>query len=245
MLEVINLTKEFGGVKAVSNVSFKVNKGEIVCLLGRNGAGKTTLIKTIIGLYPPTEGKIRVADRENNFKNLIGYMSQKFSLYSDLTVIENLILWGSVYGVKPSKVKEIFDSVSSSLGLRKFEREIVKNLPLGIKQRVALLSALIHSPAILFLDEPTSGVDPVERDVFWQLIRGVSRKFGTTVIVTTHYMNEAEYCDRILMMNRGKIIALGTPDELKKEVAMSQTKSEITMEDVFVFKVEESEGKEN
>ena len=244
-ISVEGVTKKFGKFTAVDNVSFTVRRGEIFAFLGPNGAGKTTLIKTIIGLYSPTEGKIRVADRENNFKNLIGYMSQKFSLYSDLTVIENLILWGSVYGVKPSKVKEIFDSVSSSLGLRKFEREIVKNLPLGIKQRVALLSALIHSPAILFLDEPTSGVDPVERDALWQLIRGVSRKFGTTVIVTTHYMNEAEYCDRILMMNRGKIIALGTPDELKKEVAMSQAKSEITMEDVFVFKVEESEGKEN
>jgi len=218
---VENVVKKFGNFTAVNNVSFTVKKGEIFGLLGPNGAGKTTLIKTILGLYRPTSGKILVAGKPvgKEVKRLIGYTSQKFSLYEDLTVMENLIYWGNVYGVPPSTVKSLVSQVSHSFELDEFLNRLVSELPLGIKQRVALLSALLHSPPILFLDEPTSGVDPVERDVFWQVIRELSKKFGVTVLVTTHYMDEAEYCDRILLMNRGVAVALGSPEELKRTVS--------------------------
>lgn len=218
---VEKVVKKFGSFTAVNNVSFTVKRGEIFGLLGPNGAGKTTLIKTILGLYRPTSGKILVAGKPvgKEVKKIIGYTSQKFSLYEDLTVIENLVYWGNVYGVPPSKVKAIVSEVSSAFELEEFLNRLVSELPLGIKQRVALLSALLHSPPILFLDEPTSGVDPVERDVFWQVIRELSKKFGVTVLVTTHYMDEAEYCDRILLMNRGVAVALGSPENLKRELS--------------------------
>lgn len=217
---VEKVVKAFGDFKAVDGVSFTVKRGEIFGLLGPNGAGKTTLIKTILGLYKPTSGKIEVAghrDREK-IKRLIGYMSQKFSLYTDLTVIENLRLWGAVYGVKPGEVEQIVKEVAGSFDLEGYLKEPVRELPLGIKQRVSLLSALLHRPPILFLDEPTSGVDPAERDAFWQLIRELANSFGTTVLITTHYLDEAEYCDRLLLMNRGRAVAEGSPDELKERV---------------------------
>jgi ABC-type multidrug transport system ATPase subunit len=217
---VKGVVKKFGEFTAVDRVSFTVKRGEIFGLLGPNGAGKTTLIKTILGIYPPTEGEISVAGRkiDKNTKKIIGYMSQKFSLYSDLTVLENLIYWGNVYGVEPENVRKIVRETAPFLGIEKYLNTITSSLPLGIKQRVALLSALLHSPTVLFLDEPTSGVDPAERDVFWQVIRELSVKFGVTVLITTHYMDETEYCDRVLLMNRGRAVALGSPEELKKEV---------------------------
>ena len=217
---VERVVKKFGDFTAVDGVSFTVKRGEIFGLLGPNGAGKTTLIKTILGLYRPTSGRISVAGKPvgKEVKRLIGYTSQKFSLYHDLTVLENLIYWGNVYGVSPSTVKSLVSQVAPVFELQGFLNRQVAELPLGIKQRVALLSALLHSPPILFLDEPTSGVDPVERDVFWQVIRELSKKFGVTVLITTHYMDEAEYCDRVLLMNRGKAVALGSPRKLKEEL---------------------------
>ncbi len=217
---VKKVVKAFGNFRAVDGVSFTVKRGEIFGLLGPNGAGKTTLIKTILGLYKPTEGEIEVAghrDREK-IKHLIGYMSQKFSLYADLTVRENLKLWGAVYGVKPKEVKEMVGEVAETLGLKEYLDKVVGELPLGIKQRVSLLAALLHRPPILFLDEPTSGVDPAERDTFWQFIRELAKSFGTTVLITTHYLDEAEYCDRLLLMNRGRVVAKGSPEELKERV---------------------------
>ena len=215
---VEKVVKKFGSFTAVDGVSFSVKRGEIFGLLGPNGAGKTTLIKTILGLYRPTSGRVLVAGKPVNreVKKLIGYMSQKFSLYQDLTVLENLIYWGSVYGIPPSRVKSLVSEVSSVFELDRFLSRRVSELPLGIKQRVALLSALVHAPPLLFLDEPTSGVDPVERDIFWQLIRGLSTKFGITVLVTTHYMDESEYCDRVLLMNRGRAVAIDSPRNLKE-----------------------------
>ncbi|WP_457681780.1 ATP-binding cassette domain-containing protein [Thermovibrio sp.] len=217
---VKEVVKAFGEFKAVKGVSFTVKRGEIFGLLGPNGAGKTTLIKTIIGLYEPTEGEVVVAGERSRkrIKKLIGYMSQKFSLYTDLTVIENLRLWGAVYGVPRKEVEKLVKESLEVFELREYLKTLVKELPLGIKQRVSLLSALLHRPPILFLDEPTSGVDPKERDVFWQVIRELSNKFGTTVLITTHYLDEAEYCDRLLLMSRGRAVAEGSPDELKEEV---------------------------
>ena len=217
---VERVVKKFGDFTAVDGISFTVKRGEIFGLLGPNGAGKTTLIKTILGLYRPTSGRISVAGKPvgKEVKRLIGYTSQKFSLYHDLTVLENLIYWGNVYGVSPSTVKSVVSQVAPVFELQGFLNRQVAELPLGIKQRVALLSALLHSPPILFLDEPTSGVDPVERDVFWQVIRELSKEFGVTVLITTHYMDEAEYCDRVLLMNRGKAVALGSPRKLKEEL---------------------------
>ena len=217
---VDRVVKKFGSFTAVNSVSFRIKRGEIFGLLGPNGAGKTTLIKTILGLYKPTSGRILVAGKPvgRGVKKLIGYTSQKFSLYHDLTVFENLIYWGNVYGVSRDAVKSTVSQVAPIFELDPFLNRLVAELPLGIKQRVALLSALLHSPPILFLDEPTSGVDPVERDVFWQVIRELSKEFGVTVLVTTHYMDEAEYCDRVLLMNRGKAVALGAPRQLKEEL---------------------------
>ena len=217
---VDSVVKRFGDFTAVDGVSFTVKRGEIFGLLGPNGAGKTTLIKTILGLYKATSGRVVVAGEEDpaKIKRLMGYTSQKFSLYSDLTVLENLIYWGSAYGLSPKEVKETAEGAAPYFGLEPYLGELVENLPLGIRQRVALLSALLHSPAILFLDEPTSGVDPAERDGFWQVTRILSKRYGVSVLITTHYMDEAEYCDRILLMNRGKAVALGSPRSLKEEI---------------------------
>ncbi len=216
---VKDVVKKFGDFTAVNGVSFEVKRGEIFGLLGPNGAGKTTLIKIMTGLLHPSEGRCLIAGKETGkeIKEIIGYMSQKFSLYSDLTVYENMFLWGKVYGVDTGLLKDRIEDALRLVDLQNFRDEIVENLPLGIKQRLALMCAVVHGPAVLFLDEPTSGVDPAERDGFWQIIRFLSKKIGVTVIVTTHYMDEAEYCDRLMLMNRGKSIALGTPSALKEE----------------------------
>jgi ABC-2 type transport system ATP-binding protein len=210
------VSKLFGKFRAVDRVSLEVKKGEILGLLGPNGAGKTTLIKMMCGLLPPSEGEIFISG--NNVEKekvkvwrLIGYMSQKFSLYKDLTVLENIKLYAGLYGVK----NENFGELLEKLGLLGWEGRLVKDIPFGIKQRLALSCAVLHKPLIVFLDEPTSGVDPVARRSFWEMIYFLSREEGITVILSTHYMDEAENCDRIGLMNKGRLIALGTPEELK------------------------------
>ena len=218
MIVCKGVSKLFGNFKAVDKVDLKVEKGEILGLLGPNGAGKTTLIKMMCGLLEPSEGKISilgydVQKERAKIWNIIGYMSQKFSLYKDLTVLENMKFYAGIYGVKDYNFKEILER----LELLEMGDRLVKDLPFGIRQRLALACALLHKPPILFLDEPTSGVDPVARRNFWEIIYQVSRQEGTTVIVSTHYMDEAENCDRLGLMNRGKLIALGTPEEIKKE----------------------------
>ncbi|WP_457568933.1 ATP-binding cassette domain-containing protein [Desulfurobacterium sp.] len=232
---VKDVVKRFGDFTAVNHISFTVKKGEIFGLLGPNGAGKTTLIKVMTGLYNPTSGVCEIAGmRGEKIKTVIGYMSQKFSLYADLTVYENLFLWGKIYNLPTDVLRKRIEESISLVGLEKYRDTIVEDLPLGIKQRLALMCAVIHGPAVLFLDEPTSGVDPAERDAFWQIIRFLAREIGVTIIVTTHYMDEAEYCDRILLMNRGKMIAFGTPSHLKLETLKKIGKIyEIKTEDPF------------
>lgn len=212
-----SVTKTFGKFKAVDSVNLNVKEGEILGLLGPNGAGKTTLIKMMCGLLEPTEGDIKIAgfDVQKEKKevwSVIGYMSQRFSLYKDLTVTENLKLYAGLYSVKIND----FSGILNLLGLKGFENRMTKDLPLGIRQRVALACALLHEPSILFLDEPTSGVDPIARRSFWSIIYELSRKKNVTVIVSTHYMDEAENCDRLCLVHRGKIIAEGSPEKIKK-----------------------------
>lgn len=221
-VEVNGLTKKFGDFTAVNNINFAVNRGEIFGFLGPNGAGKSTTIRMLCGILTPTEGTGSVAGHDivheqERIKNSIGYMSQKFSLYNELTVIENLQFFGSIYGLTGNHMKERIDYVldMAEIGNRKKER--VSLLPGGIKQRLALGSAIIHDPSILFLDEPTSGVDPLMRRNFWELIYDFSRR-GKTIFVTTHYMDEAEHCGRMALIIAGKIIAYGSPAELKSEL---------------------------
>jgi ABC-2 type transport system ATP-binding protein len=211
------VSKLFGDFRAVERVSLEVEKGEVLGLLGPNGAGKTTLIKMMCGLLEPTEGEILIAG--HNVKKekaklwqTIGYMSQRFSLYKDLTVMENVSLYAGLYGVK----RKDFASLLENLGLFPWKDRLVKDIPFGIRQRVALLCAVLHEPLVVFLDEPTSGIDPLARRTFWEIIYRLSREEGITVILSTHYMDEAEKCDRIGLMNRGRLIALGTPEEIKK-----------------------------
>ncbi len=216
-----DLSKIFGDFVAVDQVTFTVEKGEIFGFLGPNGAGKTTTIKILCGLLMPTSGVAQVAGwdvstQPEQVKRHIGYMSQKFSLYEDLTVSENLDFFGGVYGLSGDKKKERDQWVLEMAGLVEQKRILTRDLPLGWKQRLALGCAVLHEPPILFLDEPTSGVDPISRRSFWDLIHNLASQ-GVTVFVSTHYMEEAEYCNRLVLMNRGKIIALGTPGELKRD----------------------------
>src|SRR5208337_2925179 len=217
---VNNLSRHFGDFKAVDRVSFEVNQGEIFGFLGPNGAGKSTTIHMLTGLLLPTRGEGRVGGfdiiRESDrIKQNIGYMSQGFSLYEDLTAEENLNFFGGVYGLPVGRLRERLTEVLRLVGLEDRRRQLARTLALGLKQRLALASAIIHEPPILFLDEPTSGVDPISRRNFWDMINDLASE-GITVFVTTHYMEEAEYCHRLALMNWGKIIALGTPGELKK-----------------------------
>lgn len=216
-----DLTRIFGDFTAVDHISFEVDKGEIFGFLGPNGAGKTTTIKILCGLLTPSSGKAEVAGwdvstQPEKIKKNIGYMSQKFSLYEDLTVEENLDFFGGIYGLPPEKKKARDDWVLEMSGLTEQRTVKTGELPLGWKQRLALGCAVLHEPPILFLDEPTSGVDPLSRRSFWDLIRSLALQ-GVTVFVTTHYMEEAEHCNRLALMSKGRIIALGTPTELKRE----------------------------
>jgi len=226
------LTRTFGKFTAVDSIDFDVSEGEIFGFLGPNGAGKTTTIRILCGLLRPTSGECRVdgidvRKKPEQIKQRIGYMSQKFSLYEDLTVGENLQFFGGVYGLKDAEIARRQKELFHLLSLGEVERQKTAELPLGWKQRVALASAVIHQPKIVFLDEPTSGVDPISRRNFWALIHNMAAQ-GTTAFVTTHYMEEAEYCNRISIMEAGRIITLGTPGELKKSFGKN------SVEEVFV-----------
>jgi ABC-2 type transport system ATP-binding protein len=217
-ISVQNLTRRFGDFTAVDSISFDVAPGEVFGFLGANGAGKTTAIKMLIGLLAPTAGDARVAGLDvvketEEVRRRIGYMSQKFSLYEDLTVLENIALYGGIYGLSNSDIRTRSSSMLASLGLTD---DLVGRLPLGWKQKLAFSVALLHQPAVVFLDEPTGGVDPITRRQFWELIYAAAER-GTTVFVTTHYMDEAEYCDRISIMVDGRIATIGSPSELKQK----------------------------
>ena len=214
-----NLTRRFGSFTAVDRVTFSVAAGEIFGFLGPNGAGKTTTIKMLSGLLRPTSGRAEVAGLDvaadpAGVRELIGYMSQMFSLYGDLTVLENVRLFAGLYGVLGDRFAARRDWVVDMAGLEGQEDHYAGDLPLGFKQRLALGCAVLHEPRLLFLDEPTSGVDPVARRAFWDLINDLAHA-GTTVLVSTHYMEEAEFCHRLLLMNRGRVIAEGDPGELR------------------------------
>lgn len=219
-IEVSNLTKRFGDFTAVDHINFEVKQGEIFGFLGANGAGKSTTIRMLCGLLSSTEGSASVGGFDinkdpNKVKESIGYMSQKFSLYEDLTVRENIDFFGKVYGLSNSELKERKEWVLDIANLHGREESITKTLSGGWKQRLALGCAVLHQPRIVFLDEPTSGVDPVMRRKFWELINDLSAA-GVTVLVTTHFLEEAEYCNDIILINAGKIIAGGSPKELKQ-----------------------------
>ncbi|MGN7821445.1 ABC transporter ATP-binding protein [Chitinophaga varians] len=213
------LTKQFGDFVAVNHISFDVRKGEIFGFLGANGAGKTTAMRILCGLSYPTSGKAMVAGfdvykQQESIKKNIGYMSQKFSLYENLTVVENIEFFGGVYGVSPAEIRRRSDQLVNKLGLAQEAKKLVRSLPLGWKQKLAFSVAIFHNPQIVFLDEPTGGVDPITRRQFWDMIYEAAAS-GITVFVTTHYMDEAEYCNRITVMVDGKVEALDTPGNLK------------------------------
>jgi ABC-2 type transport system ATP-binding protein len=221
IISVHNLTKTFGEFTAVNNISFEVAKGEIFGFLGANGAGKTTAMKMLIGISKPSSGKATVAgfdiaNQAEMVKRNIGYMSQKFSLYDDLTIKENITFFGGIYGLSRKQIKEKTAVLIAELELEEVANQLVGALPLGWKQKLSFSVALLHEPKIIFLDEPTGGVDPITRRQFWEMIYAQAYK-GTTIFVTTHYMDEAEYCDRVSIMVDGKIEALDSPKNLKKQ----------------------------
>ncbi len=219
VIEVKNMYKRFGNFIANNNLSFNVYQGEIFGFLGANGAGKTTAIKILCGLSSPSGGDIKVAGFDvytetEQIKKSIGYMSQKFSLYNDLTVAENFTFYAGIYGVPKKEIRPRMLDVLKKVGLEKYQHRFIRDIPLGWKQKLAFSVATFHHPAIVFLDEPTSGVDPIARRNFWeQIFKTVSK--GVTVFVTTHYMDEAEYCDRVSIMDKGEIVALDSPENLK------------------------------
>jgi ABC-2 type transport system ATP-binding protein len=226
-----DLKKQFGDFIAVNNITFEVNTGEIYGFLGANGAGKTTAMRMLCGLSYPTSGQATVAGfnaftQQEAIKKNIGYMSQKFSLYENLTIKENIEFYGGVYGLSDKELRQKGDELITRLGLEKEAKKLVGELPLGWKQKLAFSVAIIHHPKIVFLDEPTGGVDPVTRRQFWDLIYDASAN-GITIFVTTHYMDEAEYCNRISIMVDGRIDALDTPANLKQRYSAK------TMDEVF------------
>lgn len=244
-VSVRNLTKRFGDFVAVNNVSLSVQKGEIFGFLGPNGAGKSTTIRILCGLLGPTSGEAsvagyQVATEPESVKQHIGYMSQKFSLYDDLTVEENLEFFSGIYGVATEKRQARIEYALDMAGLNERRATMTRLLAGGWKQRLALGCAILHEPPVIFLDEPTSGVDPIARRAFWDLINDLSHA-GQTIFVSTHYMEEAEYCHRLALMYRGSIIALGAPSELRARLR-SAALPEPTMEDVFVSMIEREEA---
>ncbi len=239
VIEVKELTKNFGGHVAVNNVSFKVRSGEIFGFLGPNGSGKSTTIRMICGILSPTAGigsvlGFDIYKEAEKIKQNIGYMSQKFSLYEELTVDENLDFYAGIYGLGPAQAKTRKSEVIELAGLKGREKFQAKMLSGGWKQRLALGCALIHRPQLLFLDEPTAGVDPVSRRIFWEIIKYLA-KAGITVFVTTHYMDEAELCDTIGFIHNGTLTAYGSPEELKEK------HGRLTLEDVFISFVGQEE----
>ncbi|MBO5455993.1 MAG: ABC transporter ATP-binding protein [Muribaculaceae bacterium] len=230
-ISVRNLVKRFGSFTAVDNISFDVARGEIFGFLGANGAGKTTAMRMLCGLSYPTSGSGTVAGYDitlqaENIKRHIGYMSQRFSLYEDLTVNENLILFSTIYGMTDKDIKARSNEVFKALEMEDMKNTLVKDIPTGWKQKLAFSAATMHRPDVVFLDEPTGGVDPVTRRRFWELIYKASSQ-GMTIFVTTHYLDEAEYCNRISIMVDGRIKALDSPENLKKEYNAA------TMDEVF------------
>lgn len=220
-----NLVKKFGDFTAVDNISFEVAEGEIFGFLGANGAGKTTAMRILCGLSRPTSGEGTVAgfsirNEQEKIKKRIGYMSQKFSLYPDLKVWENIELFGGIYGLSDKQIAAKTEQMLKALSMENARDMFVRDMPLGWKQKLAFSIAMVHDPQIIFLDEPTGGVDPVTRRNFWEMIYEAASR-GVTVFVTTHYMDEAEYCDRVSIMVDGRIEALGTPSELKRQYRAS------------------------
>lgn len=227
-----DLTRRFGSFTAVDRISFEVKAGEVFGFLGANGAGKTTAIRMLTGLLSPSDGEASVAGYDvrtqiEQVRRHIGYMSQRFSLYDDLTVRENIRLYGGIYGLSDAEIAERTTVLLSELRFAPAVTALVRSLPLGWKQKLAFSVALLHRPAVVFLDEPTGGVDPITRRQFWELIYQAAAR-GTTVFVTTHYLDEAEYCDRVSIMVDGRLAALGTPSALKQEFGVP------TLDDVFV-----------
>lgn len=235
-VSVRNLTRRFGDFIAVDDISFDVKQGEIFGFLGANGAGKTTTIRMLTGLLKPSSGQGSVGGWDiiseyEKIKSRIGYMSQRFSLYDDLKVSENLFFFGGVYGLNAAQVRARIKTLDSRLSLSEMGNRKTVSLPLGFKQRLALACAILHKPPILFLDEPTGGVDPIARRYFWDLISDLAAA-GTTVFVTTHYMEEAEYCHRLSIMHKGRIIEIDSPDGIKKKYHMT------SIEDIFIHLVD-------
>ena len=227
------LTKRFGDFTAVDNVSFRIRAGEVLGYLGPNGSGKTTTIRMLLGLLLPSAGKSQVlgfdsVDEAEDIRQRVGYMSQKFALYDELTSFENLTFYAGVYGIRdPNELK----ATINLLGLNKIQNERASELPLGWRQRLALATAIVHKPTILFLDEPTSGVDPGARRDFWDLIYELAES-GVTILVTTHYMDEAEYCHRLSIMYKGRIVEIDSPAAIKKKYHMT------SIEDIFIHLVD-------
>jgi ABC-2 type transport system ATP-binding protein len=231
-IEVVDLTRRFGAFTAVDRITFDVRAGEVFGFLGANGAGKTTAIRMLTGLLAPTSGRATVAGHDvsreaERVKRDIGYMSQRFSLYEDLTVRENITLYGGIYDLSDRDIRDRTGRMLARLGLEHAADQFVRAIPLGWRQKLAFSVALLHEPRVVFLDEPTSGVDPITRRQFWELIYEAAAS-GTTVLVTTHYMDEAEYCDRISIMVAGRIGAMGTPAELKQTFGVE------SIDDLFV-----------
>ena len=234
IIKVKNLVKKFGTFVANDNLTFEVNKGEIFGFLGANGAGKTTAIRILCGLSSPTSGEVSVAgfnafNQTDEIKRNMGYMSQKFSLYDDLTIVENIQFYAGIYGLRAKEIKPRIDELLQKLQFEDSRNKLIRDIPLGWKQKLAFSVAIFHKPKIVFLDEPTGGVDPITRRQFWDLIYEASAN-GITVFVTTHYMDEAEYCNRVSIMTEGRIADLDTPIALKTKYNVSN------MDEVF-FKI--------
>ncbi len=241
-ISVKNLTKRFGSFTAVDHITFDVAKGEIFGFLGANGAGKTTAMRMLCGLSLPSEGDGHVAgcdiiSQSEAIKHRIGYMSQKFSLYADLTVEENIRLFSTIYGMSSARIKEASERLFKELEMGNMRNTFVKDIPVGWKQKLAFATATIHKPEVVFLDEPTGGVDPVTRRKFWELIYKASSD-GMTIFVTTHYLDEAEYCNRISIMVDGKISALASPGALKERYHVS------TIDEVFRIVAQDAKREE-
>jgi drug efflux transport system ATP-binding protein len=231
-IDAKDLTRRFGSFVAVDSITFYVERGEVFGFLGANGAGKTTAIRMLTGLLQPTSGTASVAGfdigtQAEQVRRRIGYMSQKFSLYEDLTVQENITLYGGIYGVSDKDIRTRTGEILTRIGLEHAGKELVRDIPLGWKQQLAFCVALLHRPAVVFLDEPTGGVDPITRRRFWELIYETAAA-GTSVLVTTHYLDEAEYCGRISIMVNGAIAAMGTPAEVRRAVGAA------TLDEVFL-----------